>query len=416
MNKSTMYMLAYALCIVLAGWSMPVEANPRLNEVSFAERADGKGYVVRLHTSESIPTNDFLVDRGDRDVLRVTLYNTRIGAKLLRGPAMGPVREYTVRQRRRRVVIQFILDPETPLSIAAYPDRSSKHMLVALNYAQPIGPIARVPATPSTEKADTASDESPKPPVIRTSGPPPNQSLADGTRWILDCVVLDAGHGGHDRGARANKVNEKDVNLAVTLRLGKLIEENLGMRVVYTRKTDKFIDLNERGHIANQKCGKLFISIHANAASRKAHGSETYFLGLHKTNTARDVMERENSVIKLEDDPTQYQDMSESQLIMHTLTQSTYLQSSEHLAGLIEREFGKKPKRISRGVKQAGFIVLWQASMPAVLVELGFVTNPTEARFMKSKAGQESLAQSIFRAVREYKATYEKSLVPTIAE
>lgn len=413
MYKMTLHALTCALCVLLMALVLPAEAEPRLNEVSLAKRADGKGYVVRLHTTESLPANDFVVDKGDRDVLRITLYNTRIGASLQKGPALGPVREYTVRQRRRRVVIQFTLDPDTPLSVAAYPDRSSKHMLVALNYASAVAPVA---AAPPANLPPSNPLDAPGPPVVRTSGPPPNQSLADGSRWTLDCVVLDAGHGGHDRGARGNRVNEKDVNLAVTLRLGKLIEEQLGMQVVYTRTTDRFIDLNERGHIANQQCGKLFISIHANAASSKAHGSETYFLGLHKTNTARDVMERENSVIKLEDDPSQYQDMSESQLIMQTLTQSTYLQSSEHLAGLIEREFGKKPKRISRGVKQAGFIVLWQASMPAVLVELGFITNPTEARFMNSKAGQESLAQAIFRAVGEYKASYEKSLTRAVAE
>ena len=140
-----------------------------------------------------------------------------------------------------------------------------------------------------------------------------------------------------------------------------------------------------------------------------------FFLGLHKTDNAREVMERENSVVQLENNPAQYQAPTEEQLIMHSLTQSAYLRESERLAEKIASQFEGYAKRVNRGVKQAGFWVLWQASMPAVLVELGFVTNRAESKYLGSKTGQNTLAHSIFRAVRDYKAEYEKSITQVIS-
>jgi N-acetylmuramoyl-L-alanine amidase len=171
------------------------------------------------------------------------------------------------------------------------------------------------------------------------------------------------------------------------------------------------VTLKNRGRIANQAGGKLFISIHANAArNRTATGTETYFLGLHKTAAARQVMERENEVVKLESNPEAYEGLDEQALIVQTLTQSAYMRKSEELASFIQDQFTNRVGRKNRGVKQAGFYVLWNASMPSILVELGFVTNPTEAAFLNSEAGQEYLASAIFRAVRDYKIQYEKGL------
>jgi N-acetylmuramoyl-L-alanine amidase len=229
--------------------------------------------------------------------------------------------------------------------------------------------------------------------------------------WRLDCIVIDAGHGGHDPGAVAHGVREKDVTLGIALKLGRYVQDQLGVRVVYTRRDDRFIELAERGRIANQSCGKLFVSIHANAAGNgRAQGTETYFLGMARSESARRVMERENSVVQLESDPSLYSGMDDAALIMQTMAQSTYLRVSEQLAAHIEGQFSQRAGRTSRGVKQAGFLVLWRASMPAVLVETGFVTNPEEAAFLGSDRGQDLIASAIFRAIRDYKAEYERGL------
>lgn len=230
-------------------------------------------------------------------------------------------------------------------------------------------------------------------------------------RWRLDKIVIDAGHGGKDPGATANGLREKDLVLKVAKKLGGYIEENLGIEVVYTRTTDRFIELEERGHIANEAGAKLFISLHINAAAaRSARGTETFFLGPHKTEAARKVMERENSVIRYEDNPEDYADYDEQALVRQTLAQSAYMRQSEQLASLIQNQFANRVHRRSRGVHQAGFYVLWSASMPAVLVELGFLTNRSEARYLNSERGQTYLASAIFRAVRDYKEKYEKGI------
>ena len=180
---------------------------------------------------------------------------------------------------------------------------------------------------------------------------------------------------------------------------------------------DRFITLRDRGRIANEAGGKLFISIHANAArNRSAQGTETYFLGMHKTDAAAQVMDRENSVIQYENDPTAYDGLNEKALIEQALAQSAYMRSSEQLAGFVQEQFTGNLGRINRGVKQAGFYVLWGASMPAVLVELGFVTNSQEAAFLQSENGQIYLASAIFRAVRAFKTQYEKGLDLGVAQ
>ena len=181
--------------------------------------------------------------------------------------------------------------------------------------------------------------------------------------------------------------------------------------MVYTRENDRFISLEGRGHIANKAGGKLFVSIHANAAAnRRARGTETYFLGLHKTAAARKVMKRENEVIHLEADDSAYLEYANMTSVIQTLAQSAYMRQSQALAEAIEDQFKNRAGRQSRGVKQAGFYVLYGASMPAVLVELGFLSHPGEAAFMRSEDGQAYLASAIFRAIRRYKSEYDQGL------
>ncbi|PSQ97144.1 MAG: N-acetylmuramoyl-L-alanine amidase [Bacteroidetes bacterium SW_9_63_38] len=230
-------------------------------------------------------------------------------------------------------------------------------------------------------------------------------------RWQMDTIVIDAGHGGKDPGATANGLYEKDIVLDVAHKLGDYVENRLDVDVVYTRKDDRFIPLEERGHVANEAGAKLFISLHVNAArAHAAHGTEAYFLGPSKTEAAEKVMERENSVIKYEDNTKRYEDYDEQALVRQTLTQSAYMRQSEKLASLVQNQFEERVGRHNRGVHQAGFYVLWSASMPSVLVELGFLTNPREAKFLNSDKGQTYLASALFRAVRAYKKDYEKGI------
>ncbi len=231
-------------------------------------------------------------------------------------------------------------------------------------------------------------------------------------------VVIDAGHGGHDSGALGKKSKEKDINLAVALLVGKKIERNnKDVKVVYTRKKDVFVTLKGRADIANRNNADLFISIHSNSASPRAYGTETYILGLHKTKSNLRVAMRENSVILLEDNhQKRYQNFnprSVDSYIMFDFMQDKYLENSMFLASAVQKEFQRK-RRHNRGVRQAGFMVLHRSACASVLIELGFVTNKKEERFMKSRKGQEQLASAIYKAFISYKKRYQKKTSTTL--
>jgi N-acetylmuramoyl-L-alanine amidase len=222
-------------------------------------------------------------------------------------------------------------------------------------------------------------------------------------------LVIDAGHGGNDPGCHGNKYNEKDVALAVALNLAKLVEENCkDVKVILTRKTDIFLELNERAKIANDANADLFICIHCNASpNKKVYGSETYVMGLHKTKGNLEVAKRENSSILLESDYKKNYDNfdpnSDEANIIFTMFQNAHLDQSLSLAEKIQNYYKSKSCRDNKGVKQAGFLVLWKTSMASVLTETGFLTNPQEEKFLGSKKGQEHISASIFLAFRKYK-------------
>ena len=232
----------------------------------------------------------------------------------------------------------------------------------------------------------------------------------------VNTLVIDAGHGGLDPGCNGNnEVFEKDVTLGVALKLGKLLKASLpSIKVLYTRTTDKSLKLWERPNLANDRQADLFISIHCNANPNKAAaGSETYFMGLHKSEGNLEVAKRENSVITYESDykeNTRYggfdPDSPEGHIIF-SLVQNAFMKQSLKLATGIESQTSKLSPIKTRGVKQAGFLVLWQTSMPSVLVETGFLTNATDRVSLKSSDGQQKIALGIFRAVREYKNSLE---------
>lgn len=221
-------------------------------------------------------------------------------------------------------------------------------------------------------------------------------------------VVIDAGHGGKDSGALGLHSKEKDIVLAIALKVGHYIEQNLSdVSVIYTRNTDVFIPLDERAEIANKNNADLFISIHANSnTNTNASGTETFAVGLHKTKGNLEVAQKENSVIVFEEDyNVKYEGFdpnSPESYIIFSLMQNTFRGQSLQLASIVQDEFRDKAKRKDRGVKQAGFLVLWHTSMPSILIETGFVSNPDEEQYLISEQGQDYLASAIYRAVKNY--------------
>ncbi|MDO4702614.1 N-acetylmuramoyl-L-alanine amidase [Tannerella sp.] len=234
--------------------------------------------------------------------------------------------------------------------------------------------------------------------------------LAKGDTFI---VVIDAGHGGKDPGAKGVKTNEKTINLAVALKLGNLISAGHNdVQVIYTRKTDKFVELSERANIANRHKADLFISIHTNSLKKKntsVKGAETYTLGLAKTQENLEVAMLENSVILLEDNYMQryegFDPNSSESYIIFEFMQNKHMEQSVSFASEIQKEF-VSARRVNRGVRQAGFLVLKATSMPSVLVELGFISNREEERYMHSTEGQNRLAKAIYNAFSRYKRNY----------
>ena len=245
-------------------------------------------------------------------------------------------------------------------------------------------------------------------------------SLAQSSANKLDVVVIDAGHGGKDPGTRGGYTKEKDIALKVTLKLGALIEANMkGVNVLYTRSKDVFIDLDKRAKFANDNHADVFIVIHVNSLpettpeTRKQSimGTETYVMGLHKSDANFEVAKRENSVILSEEN---YQDKYEGfdpsspeSYILINLNQSANQESSLLLASKIESQLKTKAGRKSKGVKQAGFLVLWQTTMPSVYCEIGYLSNTKEEKELNDPKVQDNIASAIYRALKDYKAQIE---------
>lgn len=239
------------------------------------------------------------------------------------------------------------------------------------------------------------------------------QVAASAQSGKIKTVVIDAGHGGHDPGCHGASNNEKEVCLSMALKLGNLIKERYpDVKVIYTRTTDVFVELAERANIANRNNADLFICIHANAGSTTAYGSETYVLGLHRTDAQQKVAERENASISLEDDKgAKYRsyDLTPDGIIALQFQLAVFHRQSILFAEMIQKEF-KRIGRYDRGVKQAGFLVLYKTTMPSVLIETAFLPNPTEERLIGSAEGQQKMAQAMFQAFVNFKnATEGKS-------
>ncbi len=222
-------------------------------------------------------------------------------------------------------------------------------------------------------------------------------------------VVIDAGHGGHDPGALGRMAKEKNINLAIALKLGNMIQRSTkDVRVVYTRDRDYFVELYRRAGIANENKADLFISIHCNANhSRALHGAESYVMGLHKSQANLNIAKLENASILLESDYQEtyggFDPNSDESYIAFTLNQNSNLDQSSEFAAMIQNQMAERVGMNDRGVRQAGFIVLWKTTMPSVLVEVGYLSNAVEEKFLVSAKGQDYIASAIYRAFKEFR-------------
>ena len=224
-------------------------------------------------------------------------------------------------------------------------------------------------------------------------------------KWEFKTIVIDAGHGGKDPGAVGYRgTKEKDIALDVAKRLEKKLSKNMNVKIIMTRDEDVFLRLSERTKIANESNGNLFISIHTNAAEdRRASGFETFLIGPNKNEAAVRVAARENAVLELEGSTGKK--LTNEDLIQATIAQSAFASKSEQFASMVQKEIKKRVQSRDRGVKQAGFYVLMGASMPNVLVELGFISNPSEEKKLRSPQYRDQLATAIYRAVEQYQKT-----------
>lgn len=387
-----------------------------LDRVSTAKRSDGKGYVVRFQMSQKV--DSFKVIQPKADLVQMTLYGNRINTNDIAFDTTAAVYdEIGFTDLPFGVGVDLYISGDQYYIANAYPDAQSDDLLLGLTYsnkedaeylAEDVDPImwSRFNLSKDSLLLGNASAQTPGSLSVDRA----YEQLKDKMRF--DVVVIDPGHGGHDPGAIGYKgTKEKNVVLDIAKKVGGYINEYLpDVKVVYTRDDDSFVGLEERGQIANKAEGDLFVSIHCNVFSnRNTKGTEVYFLGLHRSQAAFEVMKKENSVIRYEEGPNKSEELSDDDLIAYELTNSGYMATSERLAGMLEHQFDDRAQRRSRGVKQAGFIVLFHASMPAVLIETGFISNPSEQRYLTSDYGQSIIASAIFRAIRNYKEDYEKS-------
>lgn len=230
----------------------------------------------------------------------------------------------------------------------------------------------------------------------------------------IKTVVIDPGHGGKHPGAISGRHQEKQITLSVGLKLGALIKEKYpDIKIIYTRTNDKYVDLDERAEIANRNKADLFISIHVNATkSTQASGTETFVMGTHKSDDNFEVCKTENSVIVMEDNYQAkyagFDPNSPESYIIFTLLQNTHLEQSLSFAAHVQQQFSKGPVYTNRGVKQGGLLVLWKTTMPAILTEIGFISNAKDRSVLITESGQQKLAEGLFNAFAAYRADYEK--------
>ncbi len=353
------------------------DANFNINDISIEERANGT--LVRIQSKNKIPAYTSSFKNG---ILTILLKNSIIDTKKIGdNNGQGLIEKIEFKKLKSDSEIKFYLRKECT-SNEVMNDPESNDILIALH-------------NKAFEKSYNVSKAK--------------------NKWNFNVIIIDAGHGGKDSGTiGVDGIEEKNITLSIALKLGQIIHERMkDVKVVFTRKTDKFIELYRRGQIANENKGKLFISIHCNATPHKpssSNGFEIYLLRPGKTKEAISIAERENSVIKYEDNPARYKKLTDENFILVSMAQAAYMRYSEQFAELADKEMAKEVSEKPRGVKQAGFFVLVGASMPSVLIETGFLSNPKDAHYLNSKSGQTKIADGIFNAIKKFRNLYEENL------
>ncbi|MEP1152218.1 MAG: N-acetylmuramoyl-L-alanine amidase [Balneola sp.] len=402
---------SFVLFICFSTFSGSLSAQNALSRISTVDRSDGKGAVIRYHFEEAV--DSFEVIQPAPDLIQMVLYGD-IDTTGIQMPGAGEkVDQVYLYELDYGFGVDIYIGEGHAYIADAYPDQNQRHLLVALTETS----LEELDAYSQQFIAKTWYDETT---LTEIDLPPVNISpetvsdLYNPTRNKLkfDKVVIDAGHGGHDPGNLGYKrgAKEKDVVLAIAKKLGNYIEEGIpGVEVIYTRETDEFIDLDERGSIANRAEADLFISIHADGWHQSSvRGASVFFLGLDRNNRSFTAMKEENQIYS-DHEHELVKDLSEEDLIIYELAHSGNIANSERIAYMVEDQIKNRAQRKSRGVKTKGLAVLYQSTMPAILVETGFLTNPAEQRYLTSDRGQSYIASAIYRAVKQYKKEQDES-------
>jgi N-acetylmuramoyl-L-alanine amidase len=349
-----------------------------ISALTIEEKANGT--LLRIHTNQQFGKPSHYYDHRD-NWLYIQIPGGRIEEHLFQAPAQTALlRETRVEQLADMAQVAVRLSRKIP-NPQVWQDQRSKDIFVSLaDQSAPPMPTVNLASLLRSQQQD----------------------------WDFDTIVLDAGHGGKDPGVVYGRLQEKRFNLDIVKRLGKLLEAKKRYNVVYTRNNDTFIDLTKRTKIANDAKGKMFISIHTNSTSSRttsANGFEVYILGTRrdKNATALRVAQRENQVaLDFEDDPGVYEKMSEAQLMKLDIMESGFLRESEDLAAVLSTNMAQAAKSRTRGVKQAFFWVLVGASMPRVLIEVGYINNSRDRKNLDNSKYRQMLAEGIFAGIQEF--------------
>ncbi len=345
------------------------------------------GTVIKVETTRAFDTRNIVRDITDDGWLIVQIREGLVDTLALYNSTLGGiVRQVDSRQLARSAELRFRLADQW-LNLASG--------LILPEVSQPAGAnelniVIRNPVDSNGDRSQEMREQ-----------------------WYLDTIVLDPGHGGIDPGTVGRTgMLEKDITLDIALRLGRLIRSGSNMEVVYTRDEDVYPPIWQRTKIANEVNGKLFISIHVNGVDRQsARGFETFLLGPANTQDAIEVAQLENSVIALEESQHPYQEFSDEKLILSTMAQSTWMKESEDLAAIIQEQLAEQLDSPDRGVKQGNFYVLWGASMPSVMVEVGFISNLIEEQKLKLNDYRQKIAEGLYEAIMEFKQKYESTIL-----
>ena len=397
---------AFVFLLLLSG---SLSAQNSLSRISTVDRSDGKGAVIRYHFEQAV--DSFEVLQPAPDLIQMVLYGD-IDTTNIQLPEEGiKVRQVFLYELDYGFGVDIYLGDDDTYIAKAYPDQNKNHLLVALTKT----PFDVVNEYSQQFLARTWYDEidlpdNPLPPIKIDTQEVSDSYIPVRNKLKFDKIVIDAGHGGHDPGNLGFKrgAKEKDIVLAIAKKLGAYIEEGIpDVEVIYTRETDEFIDLWERGSIANRAEADLFVSIHADAfTSSSVRGASVFFLGLNRSDMSFQVMKEENQIYS---DHEVVEDLSDEDLMVYELAHSGNIANSERIAYMVEDQIKNRAQRKSRGVKQMGLVVLYQSTMPAILVETGFLTNPAEQRYLKSERGQSYIASAIYRAIKQYKKEQDDS-------